>query len=43
MLIKKIIFTDFPENPERGDKNMPDNIIISKSPRDFINLIDSIR
>ncbi len=40
MFIKKIIFTDFPES---GGKSMPDNIIVTRVPQDFISLISSIR
>ena len=39
LLIKKIILTDFPETQ---DKRLPENILISKNPDDFIKTISAL-
>jgi len=39
LLIKKIILTDFPEPPE---KRLPDNILITKTPEDFLKTIHQL-
>jgi MerR family transcriptional regulator, light-induced transcriptional regulator len=39
LLIKKIILTDFPEPPE---KRLPDNILITKTPEDFLKTIPQL-
>ncbi len=39
LLIKKIILTDFPEAQE---KKIPENILITKNPEDFIKIISSL-
>ncbi len=39
LLIKKIILTDFPDGQ---DKRLPENILISKNPEDFIKTISAI-
>jgi DNA-binding transcriptional MerR regulator len=39
LLIKKIILTDFPDG---HDKKLPENILISKNPEDFIKTISAI-
>jgi DNA-binding transcriptional MerR regulator len=40
LLIKKIILTDFPEPQE---KNLPENIIITRNPSDFVKKISSLK
>ena len=40
LLIKKIVFTDYPGVP---DKKLPENIIITKDPPDFINKISLLK
>lgn len=39
LLIKKIILTDFPETQ---DKRLPENILITKNPEDFIKTISTL-
>ena len=39
LLIKKIILTDFPEPPE---KRLPENILITKTPEDFLKTIHQL-
>jgi len=39
LLIKKIILTDFPENP---DRRLPENILVTRNPEDFIERISSL-
>jgi MerR family transcriptional regulator, light-induced transcriptional regulator len=39
LLIKKIILTDFPEPPE---KRLPENILITKTPEDFLKTIPQL-
>ncbi len=40
LLIKKIILTDYPEIPE---KRIPENIIITRNPTDFIKAVSELR
>lgn len=40
LLIKKIIFTDYPEPQE---KKIPENIIISRNPEEFLRIISQIK
>jgi DNA-binding transcriptional MerR regulator len=40
LLIRKIILTDYPEQPE---KKTPDNIIITKNPADFLKSISALK
>ena len=40
LLIKKIILTDYPEKPE---KRIPENIIITRNPADFLKIISTLR
>jgi len=39
LLIKKIILTDFPENP---DRRLPENILVTRNPGDFIERLNSL-
>jgi len=40
LLIKKIILTDYPEVPE---KRIPENIIITRNPSDFLKVVPALR
>ena len=40
LLIKKIILTDYPEQPE---KRIPENIIITRNPADFLKIVPTLR
>jgi hypothetical protein len=40
LLIKKILLTDYPES---GDTKMPDNILVTKSPGEFLKAVETIR
>ena len=40
LLIKKIILTDYPDQPE---KRIPENIIITRNPADFLKIVPTLR